>query len=62
MNNRRLEITAKLEQERSQSALRDLVEETGQRPQSALRGLLVSSNKRSHIYQSAMRGMPGNKV
>ena len=30
MDNRRLEITARLKQERSRSALRDLIEEPGQ--------------------------------
>ena len=51
---------AKAPQERFQSALRCLVQEPEQRPQSALCGLLSVTSERSESRQSALRGILDN--
>ncbi len=62
MGGRRLELPAKLPQERSQSALRSEVGEPEQRTQSALRGLSGTISEQSEAYQSALRGFLDTKV
>ena len=53
---------SKSPQERFQSALRYVVEEPEQSPQSALRGLLGDTSKRSESHHSALRGILDNKA